>query len=169
MKKGNKRNLQKGFGIIEILVATTVITISLVSLMNVIRVSTSVSSESFRKIKAEFLAEEGIEVVKILRDDSWASNISTLTSGTTYYPVFNIASSTWSLSTSSPGVIDNIYDREIIFSDVYRRDSDDDIIDESSSDAKTLDIGTKKITSRVSWGDLKQLEFVTYIADIFGE
>lgn len=169
LKKYNKQNqTQRGFGLIEVLVASVIISTSLIALASVIQISYRVVGESFNRGKAEFLAEEGLEVVRILRDSSWFDNITTLATSTTHYPLFNSASSTWSLVQSDPGIIDNEYTRIILIENVYRRNSDDDIVSASSTDAKTIDPGTKMITSRVFWGESKELSLMTYMMDIFG-
>lgn len=165
----NNKKTQTGFGLIEIIVATAVISISLFSLTNVVQISFRVAGDTFVKTKAEFLAEEGVEAVRFLRDTSWSSEIDGRDTVIPHYLSFSTTTSMWSLSTTTPELIDGVYTRLIIFDDVYRKDSDDDIIDVNSPESKTLDGGTKKVTSRVSWeGEDERIEFVTYMADIFG-
>ena len=76
-------------------------------------------------LKAVYLAEEGIENIRFLRDVSWSTNISGLTS----------------LSTT----IDNFY-RTVTLSEV-NRDANSDIV----SSGGTVDINTKLVVSSVSW------------------
>lgn len=166
MKRTSYQSLQHGFGLIELLVATSVISVSLFALVAVIQASFQVTSVSGVKARAEFLAEEGVEVVKILRDNSWSSNIATLATSTPYYPVFATSTGVWSLATVSPALIDNTYTREVIIDDVYRRDSDSDIVASTSPDSKSLDAGTREVTSRVLWGS-DSLQFGAYITDLF--
>lgn len=156
----------RGFGLMEIVVAASIVSVSLFALIGASQASFKAVDDSLMRRRAEFLAEEGIEAVKILRDNGWAASIDPLTAGTTYYPSFNSSTNTWSLITANPGAVDGIFTRTIIFSDVYRKNSDQDIVDISAPDPKTLDPGTLLVTSLVSWGG-KQVEIKTYIADIF--
>ena len=160
--------LKRGFGLVEIVVATGVISISLFSLITAAIFAFRSVDQSFFKARAEFLAREGVEAVRVLRDTSWSLHIDPLLSGTAYYIDFASSDNTWSIGTTNPGIIDGIFTRTIVFEDVYRRDSDYDIVPISSSDPKTLDLGTKKVTAQISWldGDA-HMEISTYITNLF--
>lgn len=163
-----RSDLMRGFGLIEILVASAIISASFISLIAVANSSFRLVSGNVYRVQAEFLAEEGVEVVRILRDESWSGNLSGVLDGTIYYPIFNTSLSVWSITETDPGLIDGTFSRTLFFEDVYRRDSDDDIVALASPDTKTLDAGTKRVTSRVLWnGGDKQVEFVTYITNMF--
>lgn len=142
---------KQGFGLIEVVLASAIISTLLLGMTWVARISFRTVSEGSLRSRADFLLEEGVEVVRILRDTSWSSYIATLATNTVYYPVFSGLS--WNLSTSSPGLIDGLFERQIIFGDVYRRNSDDDIIDISAPDPKTKDAGTRLVSARVLWRD----------------
>ena len=166
--KSYRHCFNRGFGLMEILVASAIISASLFALAGTAQLAFRVIAENSNRVQAEFLAEEGLEVVRILRDSSWSSNIPPLSSGISYYPVFSSTSSTWMLASKDPGLIEGLFSRVAIFDDVYRRDSDDDIVASTSPDSNTLDEGTKQVTSRVSWqDDEKYVEFTTYITDMF--
>ena len=157
---------KKGFGLIEIVVAAAIVSISLFALINASKASFQAIDASLMQKRAEFLSEEGVEALKIMRDSGWTANISSLSSGTTYYPRFDASTNSWSLSTTDPGAIDGIFTRTITLSGVYRRNSDQDNVDVSSSDPKTIDAGTKLITSSVTW-EGKEAEIMTYLTNIF--
>lgn len=161
------KNNREGFGLTEIVVAAGVISVSLFSLITVALYSSRSIDESFFKARAEFLAREGLEVVKIVRDSGWSANIGPLSSGTEYYADFTVSSNSWSLRTTDPGLIDGEFRRTIVFEDVYRRDSDHDIVPASSPDPKTLDTGTKKVTATVSWATGASISISTYITNLF--
>lgn len=113
------------------------------------------------KIQAAFLAEESLEVVRFLRDSSWDNNISTLSAGVDYYPVFD--GSAWTLSNSTSTV--GIFYRKINLSEVYR-----DINDNIVTTGGTLDQNTYLITSTVSWQERNATStkiISTYITDVF--
>lgn len=144
---------------IEIIVAISIIVVSVLAAMTVTQKSIYISRQSLHLSQASFLLEEGAEVVRILRDNSW-SNISNLSTGVDYYPTF---SETWSLSTS-PSTL-NIFTRKITVSNVNRDVSNGDISSSGENDP-----GTKLITVTVSWtegGETINKTLSFYIMDIF--
>ncbi|MDP7648317.1 MAG: hypothetical protein QGI82_01305, partial [Candidatus Pacebacteria bacterium] len=82
---------------------------------------------------------------------------------------YNLAfdGSNWEATTTS-ALIDNVFDRTITIVDVYRRDSDDDIIASTSPDSKTLDPNTVQVTASVSW-DGDEVNATTYFTNIFND
>jgi Tfp pilus assembly protein PilV len=155
-----KISKNKGFMMIEILVATSIIAVAILAAMTVSQKSVYVSRQAFHATQAAFLLEEGAEAVRILRDDDWV-NISSLTEATDYYPTFT--GLTWTLSPTANNV--GIFTRTVQIGGVSRDDSTADI-----SEAGTSDPGTKLVTVTVSWVEggvtiTKTLPF--YIMDIF--
>src|SRR3990172_8271235 len=65
------RNCNKGFTLIETLVALVIFTTSIVGLISV--TSTGVANTNYAKNKfiASYLAQEGVEMVRNIRDNSW--------------------------------------------------------------------------------------------------
>ena len=156
IKKHNRKN---GFMMVEIIVAISIIVISILAMMSVTQKTIFVSRQSLHATQASFLLEEGAEVVRILRDNSW-DNISGLVSEIDYYPVF---SSTWDLS-SVPTTV-GIFTRTINIANVNRNITTADISAEGTEDADT-----KFITVVVSWNEGGQLITKTlsfYIMNIF--
>ena len=153
---------KKGFMMVEILVAASIITVAILTVMGVAQKSVRLSEQSLHEAQASFLLEEGAEVTRIIRDNNWA-NISSLTPGTNYYPLFTIASSTWSLSTTVNTV--GIFTRKVTLANVNRDNTTNDI-----SATGTNDTGTKLVTVTVSWPEgastvSRTLSF--YITDLF--
>lgn len=146
--------------IVEVLVAVSIITVSIITAMAVSQKSIYVSRQALHATQAAFLLEEGAEAVRILRDNAW-SNISSLTTSTNYYPIFS--SNTWTLSETANTV--GTFTRTVSVALVNRDNSTKDI-----GSAGTDDPGTKLITVTVSWPEggttiTKTLQF--YIMDIF--
>src|SRR3989344_6211936 len=100
MKNKFKKN-SRGFMMVEELVAVSIIAISIIAAMAVSQKAVQVSRQAVHTSQAAFLLEEGVEAVRITRDNGWG-NISALSSGTTYYPGFT--SGTWTLS-ATPSAI----------------------------------------------------------------
>lgn len=137
----------RGFGLLEIIIAVAIISGSFFALAEVSTLAVRITQAALAEQQAIFLAEEGIENARLARDTSWASL----------------------LASSGTGTI-NTFTRAVTLEDVYRRNSDDDIIPASSSDPKTLDPNTKKITMTVSWQTQKGIVNTTlsaYLTNLF--
>lgn len=137
-----KKRARAGFSLIEAIVGISIFSVFIFSLMLALQLSQRIASESVRNIQASFLLEEGVDAVKTIRDRSWISNISSLTSGTNYYLYFN--GTAWT-TTANNIYIDGIFERKLNVNGVYR-DANDDI-----APSGNLDAGTKKATVSVSW------------------
>ncbi len=61
----------KGFTLIELMVAVFVIVIGVLGTMSVIQRVLFLSSVSYSRLTAAYLAEEGIEIVRNVRDTNW--------------------------------------------------------------------------------------------------
>src|ERR1035437_1304931 len=91
--KMKNNNLQKGSGLVEILVAVFVFSIVLSSLITASNMYLSGASDNLKSAKAAYLAQEGIEALKIIRDTNWTT-ISALTDNANYYLYFDTSSTT---------------------------------------------------------------------------
>lgn len=143
----SKVNLKNGSGLIEILIAVFIFSIILGSLITASNKYLSGASDNLKSTKAAYLAEEGIEAIKIIRDTNW-STISNLADNTNYYLYWNTSSSTnntWSATTTA-STIDSIFTRTVVLNNVYR-DSNGRIV----TSGGTLDANTEKVTVTISW------------------
>jgi Tfp pilus assembly protein PilV len=143
----SKINLQKGSGLVEILVAIFVFTIIVGSLITASNQYLSGAEENLKSVKGAYLGQEGIEAVKIIRDTNW-SNISSLTAGTSYYLYFDTSSSTnntWKATTTA-SFVDSVFVRTFKLTTV-NRDANGRIV----TSGGTLDTNTEKVTVSVSW------------------
>lgn len=149
----------KGFGIVEIIIAISIMSITLFAISEVSIVYLKQSGQNKDSLKALYLAEEGLEAARSARDQSWSGNIASLTMGSPYFPT--ISTNKWTLSNINPGLTDNIYARQVIVTDVSR-DASDNIV----TSGGTNDPNTKKIISTVSWGT-KSTSLTTYLTNIY--
>ena len=152
----------KGFGLIEIVIASAVISVALISLSLVFVLANRLTMRATEQVRANFIAEEGIEVMRFLRDKSWSTHLESLTAGVDYYISFNPATSAWSITTTNPGLIDQTFQRIIRVSAV-QRDASDDIVTSGGS----IDSDTFKITSIVSWDIAESINVETYLSNIY--
>lgn len=138
-----------------------VISLSLLGVMAVSQLSQRIVGESVRSVQASFLAEEGVEALKILRDKGWQDNIASLNAGADYYLEFDGTS--WK-ATATGQMIDGFFTRKFVLENVYR-DADDDI-----TESGTEDDGSRKATVSVSWqgrNGTTTKNISTYLTDIF--
>ncbi len=156
----NILHTQRGISIIEMIVVSSVIGTVMLMVLGTLQNTIQLSQRSIERVQASMLLEEGVEVVKLIRNTAW-STISGMTNNTTYYPTWNGAA--WSLSTT-PSTIDNKYTRTVVFSSVYR-DGQAKI-----ATSGTLDAGTKKVVVTITWQTADQ-QFSTpltfYVSNIF--
>lgn len=157
----DKIKLNYGFGLLEIVIASAIISIFVFSFIGVFQNALRVSGDSTKEIQASFLIEEGLEAVRIMRDSGWQANIAPLAPATDYY--FEFANSTWQ-ATSSNIYIDGLFERKFILNDVYRDGNDDIAV------SGTFDPNTKQVSSFVSWlgrGGTTTRTVSTYMTNLF--
>lgn len=157
----NLKKFQRGLTIVEVVIASALILVAVVSLIGVHTFYLKSALENTDTVKSAYLLEESLEAVRYLRDASWTRNIATLSSGTDYGLV--LSGSTWQASTIDTTVDD--FQRTFSISSVYR-DANGDI----TSSGGTLDTNTKMVVARVSWsanGTTMEKTLSTYITNLW--
>ena len=142
-----KTKLNKGFSLVEILVGSGIICLSL---LLVIDLETSVSRIGFNSlstVKANMLAEEGVVAVENAKDISW-QNINTLNNNIPYNLVWDDTLSSWQILATST-LIDNKFNRTVTFYPVNRDNYSFNILDQGGS----VDFDTRKFIVNVVWFD----------------
>lgn len=134
---------RQGFFLIEAVIASAIVATTLVMMLGAISNVVAISKYSLQKTQASYLLEEGVEVAKLLRNQSW-TNISGLSTGTTYY--MSWSGSAWSYTPTAPGTATGVFTRTIVFSSVSR-----DGTDTITASGGTADSGTRLGTVTVSW------------------
>ncbi|KKS45094.1 MAG: hypothetical protein UV08_C0009G0004 [Parcubacteria group bacterium GW2011_GWA2_42_18] len=152
-------SLRRGFSLVEVLVAVTIITIAFIAVLSASTRGVVLARLALEETQVSFLLEEGAEAVKFARDLNW-SNISALTLSADYHPEWG--ANGWTIVSGSG--VSGEFTRKIQFTSAYR-DSYDDL-----ASSGTVDSGTRKVTVSVAWFNgvatvTKNLEF--YITDIF--
>ena len=66
---------EKGFGVVELLAAIVIISIALVSIMEIYSFFIKAGNQNEKRLQAAALAQETIEAVRGMRDQNW-DNIS---------------------------------------------------------------------------------------------
>ena len=151
---------QKGFLLLEILMAISIFAIITIGIFN-LSVDT-VQNDSRNQVSSEalFYAQEGIEAVRNMRDRNYLD----LTNGD---HGLSFLADSWTFI-AAPEDVDGFYNRTITIEDVYR-DENGDI----AAEGAYLDTETKKVTSEITWtwkGILPQsAELTTYISNWPGD
>ena len=154
------RKTQAGFTLVEIVVASAIISFSLVSMVAIASNSIAYSRRSLNTYGASAELEEGMEVTRMLQAQSWAS-IANLTPNTQYYFAFTTAPDTWAVSTTPK--TDGIYTRTLTVTPVSRASG-------AIVPTGTDDPGTKLVTITVTWQESGVTVTKTlsgYISDIY--
>lgn len=154
--------MQRGFGLIEILVGSAILVTALWGISAYYQTSLQVSRTTAQIVQASFLLEEGIEVARFFRDTGWA-NVGAPADGTVYYLAFNGTS--FATSTTVTSLVGGVFEQKLTFNDVYR-----DLNDDITTSGGTLDPNTKKVTIAVSWWNRTATttrSISTYFTNIF--
>ena len=151
---------QQGITLIEVLAALSIIAVMVVVIGFSVTSFVDARSELLNNTKAVYLAEEGYEILRALRNDDW-SIIDALVIGDTNY--FAVATTTIAVS-GTPEVIDGEFYRSFKLSSVYR-DGDDDITD-STTPGAVVDTEILEVTVSV-FGPTGTTSLTAILSNIF--
>jgi type II secretory pathway pseudopilin PulG len=159
--KQRARNTNQGFTSLEVVIGVSIAATVLIFAMYTINSFINSARDVTEKTQALYLAEEGLELVRFIRDENW-SNISALPVSTTRY--LAIATSTIS-ATTTPEVL-GAFTRSFQMENVYRNTTTDDIV-ASTTGGSVADTGSKYVRMTVSWGTpTKSVALTTIITDL---
>ena len=150
---------KKGISIVEVVIASAIISLSMISITNVYGNFLTLSLANTEKVQAVFLLDEGVEAIKTMRNYSWSS-VASSTLATTYYLTWQ--NSRWQ-STTTPNSIDNKFIRTFTVSNVFRDASTLNIVNNGG----VLNNDSKVINLNVSWNykgatSNKQISFYVF-------
>lgn len=163
MRRRTFQKATRGFTLVEALIASAVALVVILGVTSAFTQGLRASSNNTAHVQAAFLEEEGLEAVRLLRDDSWNTNIATQSAGVPFYLTYN--GTTWRATTTA-AYIDGRFFRAVTLDNVNRDNSSQDIV----SSGGTLDANTKKVTVSVSWyehGATTTRSLQTYLTNIF--
>ena len=130
---------KNGLTLIEIILASTIISLSMVFIASVYGNFLALSVGNTDKVQAVFLLDEGIEAVKTMRSYAW-STVASSTVGIDYYLVWS--GGRWQ-STTTVSTIDGKFVRKFNVQNVYRDQSTLNIVytgGTSNSDSKLVNL-----------------------------
>ncbi len=162
MNTSSYRAHAAGFSLIEAIIATALCLSVFLGVASAFTLTVKSALNNTARIQAIFLGQEGQEVVRLLRDSSWTTQIASRTVGTPFYLSFN--GGAWSATTTNT-YVDSFFERTVVADAVYR-DTAKNIVGSGG----TLDPDTKKITVTVSWresGATTSVSLITYLTNLF--
>jgi len=124
-----------GFGLVEVLIGVSLVTVIGVYVGITVSQSVQVRNEIIDNTNKVYLAEEGYEIIRLLRDENW-SNLSSLSLNTPYH--LQVATTTLAIGGSSE-IIDNKYSRNFLVQSVYRDGSGNIVASTTSGSAVDTD------------------------------
>lgn len=151
----NKKYIESGLSIIEILVVIAILATTLTALLGLASFSLGVQGLVRQTTQAKDFAQEAMEAVRSIRDNREWSQITNGSHG-----LINTAGY-WSFS-GTENII-NGFTRTISITD-GQRDASDNIVESGG----TADSDTKKIIVTVSWGERGRshnIELITYLTN----
>ena len=140
---------KRGISLIEVLIGVSILALVTITMLFTMTLFLETRGEVMKKTKALYLAEEGLEVLRYLRDEDWEVFGTELSTDTVYY--FSL-SDTEVATTTSPEIIDGTYLREFEIHDVYRNNTSDDIV-ASTTGSSYVDSETMEVVVRVGFSD----------------
>lgn len=159
------KNKTKGFSLVEVLIASAMISLVAFSIITASSKGLELSDKSLNQIKVNNIIEEGIEAIKTIRDDNW-DNIENLEIDIDYYLSFDTNSNSWNLTTTEE-LVDEIFNRKIRFYNIERDSNTDDLV---ASGSGILDDGGRRVDISVTYlykEEIINKEASFYLFDLF--
>jgi len=150
----------KGVSVIEVMIALVIFSLIFSFIFTTFTLFFESQRLTLHSTQALYLAEEGQEMLRYLRDDNWMA-FSSLTLNTPYY--LDVASS--SITTSNtPEVIDGMFTRSFMLTEAHRNNAHD-LVDSGASGA-VVDPESFIVVMNVEWGSGRVVELHALITNL---
>jgi Tfp pilus assembly protein PilV len=157
-----RRSSNRGFSIVEAIVASALCLGVLLGIAGAFSATLQSAFNNTPRVQASFLEEEGLEAVRVLRDNGWAANIAAKSTATNLYLTFTGGTWQW---TATNTFVDSTFERKVVL-DSVNRDGSQNIVSSGGS----VDNAIRKVTVTVSWRQgnaTTSKSLVTYLTNIF--
>jgi type II secretory pathway pseudopilin PulG len=134
---------KRGSGLVEVVVVVSILTIVCLAFLNSFIGLSGLHKKNTLLIKGQLLTEEGVEIIRLVRDSGWV-NISSIPTEQDRY--FNLSLSAWGVTTT-PEVIDGVFLRKFRLHEVRRVSANGAIV----SSGGVVDTDTFLADVSVSW------------------
>lgn len=142
----NNQKSERGITLVEVIIGVTILSIVVLMVLLTITLFLDTRGQVMKKTKALYLAEEGQEMLRFLRDEDWTI-LDGETVNTPHY--FSISGSNITI-TNTPEIIDGIFLREFELQPLYRQNTTEDIV-ASTSGSSHVDTGSLNAVVRVGF------------------
>lgn len=159
-----KKSLQfkKGITVVEVLFAAAIMASFIGFLSLAFLLYLQIATAGPKHTAGVFLADEGVEAVKSIRNKSWASEIETLNKDVSYH--LYLSNDGWQATTTEQ-LIDGTFTRVFVLKGV-ERDVDGKIVEVGG----VLDTDSLRVDVLVTWDGLigrSEIEMSSYLMNIF--
>ena len=163
-KRKYAKNTHKGVTLIEVAIGVSILSLVVMMLIHSMALFLDTRGLVLRKEKALYLTEEGVEIMRYIRDENWNVLGTDLSVNTIYYLS---VSSTTVATTTTQEIIDGFYYRQFELYDLYRDNTSDDIV-ASTTGSSYVDSDSKELVVRVGYdgGTTTLKTILTNIFDI---
>lgn len=144
MRKVRSLKNEGGIALVEIIISSAIASLVAIFIGITVTQFVLVRNEMLHTANKTYLAEEGYEVVRLLRDDGW-TNLSSLPLQTSHY--LQISTTTISI-TGTPEIVSGKYTRSFLLSPIYRNAADDIVA--STTVGANIDDDSRQVTVSVS-------------------
>lgn len=152
---------RRGITSLEVVIGVSIAALIIAFSANAVTLFLTSAREVTERTQALYLAEEGLELVRFVRDEDW-SEIAGLTTNDTHHLDISAGSIG---TTASPETIGD-FSRSFTVSNVYRDATTDDIV-ASTTGGSVADTSSKYVTATVSWnGGADSVSLATILAEI---
>lgn len=152
--------LQKGVTIVEVMIGLLILSIAMVFIFHTFTLFFTAQRLTVQNAQAVYLAEEGQEMMRYLRDDNWTT-FSGLAYDTARY--LSIATSTI-ITNTTPEVIEGLFTRTITIRRAYRNSNDDLVA--STTPGASVDVGSRLVEISVTWGTTNGVKLYSLLTNI---
>lgn len=150
----------RGVSVVEVMIGLVIFSIIFVFIFHTLTLFFGSQTLTLESTQALYLAEEGQEAVRYLRDEDWNA-LSALSKDTEY--TLAIATTTID-AVAGTTLIDGKYTRSFFLHDAHRN-SDDDFVASTTSGA-SVDSGSLLVTVRVTWGEDEQVQLYSLLTNL---
>jgi len=155
--------LVRGVSLVEAVVAASIIAVGLMGVAAAYTAYVRSSAVAGKSAQAMYLADEGLEAVRIMRDTSWTASLGAFPMDTPR--MFVHANGTWTATSTPQPEIDGTFFRTVTFSAVNR-----DASSRITTGAGTVDPNTRLVVVNVSWlgrSGTTTLSISSYVSNLF--
>jgi type II secretory pathway pseudopilin PulG len=159
----NLKEKRKGYILLDVILAVSVISIALVVLLNTVGSALNLSNSNKKILQADALIREELEALRAYRDGTtWGPNLGAVSTGVAYHLFLDTSANPvkWNLVQGSETV--DGFTRQLVFDNVSRDTSTHDI--QATYNPVNRDANTLKATATVSITG-KTWQVVTYLTN----